>query len=298
MTMAKGIANGLPLGASIATPEIAASLKALTISTFGGNPVSCAAANATIEIIEDEDLPGNAERMGARAACRPRGAAAPLSRSTIGDVRGMGLMQAIELVDGRDGGRPHAGSAPDDRVFEETPTARAPHRQGRPRTATASASRPPLNVTRVRRRRGARASARVVRGRRSPLSRKNPKRRRAHMWWREQNHDVFRAFDFSLRGAAPDRPHRRFAQPPLGRRPVLRLRLLQRDPGCPAQAEPVSASRLRGAAGVPADREHAAGRGAACIADSRPSRSPSGAASPTTTRRVEAESSTPGTSSG
>ena len=49
---------------TIATPEIAASLKALTISTFGGNPVSCAAANATIRIIEEEDLPGNAERMG------------------------------------------------------------------------------------------------------------------------------------------------------------------------------------------------------------------------------------------
>jgi len=64
MTMAKGIANGLPLGATIATPEIAASLKSLTISTFGGNPVSCAAANATIELIEEEDLTGNAERMG------------------------------------------------------------------------------------------------------------------------------------------------------------------------------------------------------------------------------------------
>ena len=62
MTMAKGVANGLPLGVTIATPEIAASLKALTISTFGGNPVSCAAANATIQIIEEEDLAGNAAR--------------------------------------------------------------------------------------------------------------------------------------------------------------------------------------------------------------------------------------------
>src|SRR3984893_17155162 len=64
LTMAKGIAHGLPLGATIATPEIAASLKALTISTFGGNPVSCAAANATLTIIEEEDLTGNAQRMG------------------------------------------------------------------------------------------------------------------------------------------------------------------------------------------------------------------------------------------
>ena len=65
MTMAKGIANGLPLGATIATPEIAASLKALTISTIGGNPISAAAANATLQVMEDEHLPANAEAMGA-----------------------------------------------------------------------------------------------------------------------------------------------------------------------------------------------------------------------------------------
>src|SRR4029079_12679707 len=65
MTMAKGVANGLPLGVTICTPEIAASLKALTISTFGGNPVSCAAANATVQFIEEEGLPANAEAMGA-----------------------------------------------------------------------------------------------------------------------------------------------------------------------------------------------------------------------------------------
>ncbi len=70
MTMAKGIANGMPLGVTIATPEIADAFKAMTISTFGGNPVSCAAANATLQIIEDEDLPGNAETQGARS-CAP-----------------------------------------------------------------------------------------------------------------------------------------------------------------------------------------------------------------------------------
>jgi 4-aminobutyrate aminotransferase-like enzyme len=97
MTAAKGIANGLPLGITIATPEIAASLKALTISTFGGNPVSCAAANATIQIIEEEDLTGNAERMGKifRAGLEELQKRFPRS---IGDVRGMGLMQALELV--------------------------------------------------------------------------------------------------------------------------------------------------------------------------------------------------------
>ncbi len=97
MTAAKGIANGMPLGMTIATPEIASALKALTISTFGGNPVSTAAANATIQIIEEEDLPANAARMGAllRAGLEEMKARFPHS---VGDVRGMGLMQAMELV--------------------------------------------------------------------------------------------------------------------------------------------------------------------------------------------------------
>ncbi|MFL3044773.1 MAG: aspartate aminotransferase family protein, partial [Candidatus Neomarinimicrobiota bacterium] len=56
ITMAKGIANGLPLAALISTKEIADSLQKNTISTFGGNPVSCAAANTTLDIIERDDL--------------------------------------------------------------------------------------------------------------------------------------------------------------------------------------------------------------------------------------------------
>jgi alanine-glyoxylate transaminase/(R)-3-amino-2-methylpropionate-pyruvate transaminase len=119
MTMAKGIANGLPLGACIAAPEIAASLKSLTISTFGGNPVSCAAANATIEIIEQEDLPGNAERMGRVL----REGLEELQRRfprTIGQVRGMGLMQALELVEDEAGGDRTPAKAMTARVFEET----------------------------------------------------------------------------------------------------------------------------------------------------------------------------------
>ncbi|HSD72657.1 MAG TPA: aspartate aminotransferase family protein [Thermoanaerobaculia bacterium] len=97
LTTAKGVANGLPLGVTICTPEIAASLKALTISTFGGNPVSCAAGNATIQLIEEENLPGNAEQMGGRL----RAGLQELKRrfpKNLGDVRGMGLMQAVELV--------------------------------------------------------------------------------------------------------------------------------------------------------------------------------------------------------
>ena len=98
MTMAKGVANGMPLGVTIATPEIADAFKSATISTFGGNPMSAAAANATLEIIEDENLPDNARIQGERL----RAGLEELKRrhpKTIGDVRGLGLMQALELVE-------------------------------------------------------------------------------------------------------------------------------------------------------------------------------------------------------
>jgi alanine-glyoxylate transaminase/(R)-3-amino-2-methylpropionate-pyruvate transaminase len=118
MTMAKGIANGMPLGVTIATPEIAAALKALTISTFGGNPVSCAAANATVEIIEEEDLVGNAERMGRvlRQGLEELKARFP---KNIGDVRGLGLMQAMEFVEDETAGNRTPAKALTNRVFEE-----------------------------------------------------------------------------------------------------------------------------------------------------------------------------------
>jgi 4-aminobutyrate aminotransferase-like enzyme len=118
MTMAKGVANGLPLGVTIATPEIAASLKALTISTFGGNPVSCAAANATIQIIEEEKLPQNAERMGRLL----REGLEELKRrfpKNVGDVRGMGLMQGVELVEDETAGNRAPEKILTNRVFEE-----------------------------------------------------------------------------------------------------------------------------------------------------------------------------------
>ena len=97
MTMAKGIANGLPLGALVATAPVADSLKKSTISTFGGNPVSCAAANAVVDIVERDDLAAHAGRQGARL----RDGLLRIQRrfpACVGDVRGKGLMQAIELV--------------------------------------------------------------------------------------------------------------------------------------------------------------------------------------------------------
>ena len=97
MTMAKGIANGLPLAAVVATPAIAESFTKNTISTFGGNPLSCAAANKVLDIIERDDLADNARRTGELL----RAGLEALQRDypkMIGDVRGMGLMQAMELV--------------------------------------------------------------------------------------------------------------------------------------------------------------------------------------------------------
>ena len=118
MTTAKGVANGLPLGVTIATPEIAASLKSLTISTFGGNPVSCAAANATLEIIEEENLPANSERMGLRL----REGLTEIRRRyphNTGDVRGLGLMQAVELVEDEVAGDRTPAKALTNRIFEQ-----------------------------------------------------------------------------------------------------------------------------------------------------------------------------------
>jgi alanine-glyoxylate transaminase / (R)-3-amino-2-methylpropionate-pyruvate transaminase len=97
MTMAKGIANGLPIGACLATVPVADAWKAGNISTFGGNPLSTAAANATVDTIVDEKLVANCEAMGAllRAGLDDMKKRYP---KTIGDVRGKGLMQAIEMV--------------------------------------------------------------------------------------------------------------------------------------------------------------------------------------------------------
>jgi 4-aminobutyrate aminotransferase len=96
MTFAKGMANGVPIGATIAPAEIADSMKGMTISTFGGNPVTSAAALATIQVIEEENLVENARLMGQRLREGLEGL--QQKYPVIGDVRGMGLMQALELV--------------------------------------------------------------------------------------------------------------------------------------------------------------------------------------------------------
>jgi 4-aminobutyrate aminotransferase len=101
MCMAKGIANGFPIGAFIARPDIA---EAFTpgdhLSTFGGNPVSCAAAMANIEVMTDEKLPQNAEARGDELMSSLM--ELKEKYSLIGDVRGKGLMIGIELIKDKD----------------------------------------------------------------------------------------------------------------------------------------------------------------------------------------------------
>ena len=97
---AKGLANGVPVGVTMTRPEIAASFKGLQISTFGGNPVTSVAAKATIDLIEEDRLMDNAATVG--GYYRQGLEALKARHDLIGDVRGMGLMQAIEIVKNRE----------------------------------------------------------------------------------------------------------------------------------------------------------------------------------------------------
>ncbi len=96
MVFAKGFANGSPIGATIATAEIANSFTASSISTFGGNPITMVAALATLQVITDENLPAHTAKMG---RIMFEGLNELMNRyDFIGDVRGKGLMIGIELV--------------------------------------------------------------------------------------------------------------------------------------------------------------------------------------------------------
>jgi 4-aminobutyrate aminotransferase-like enzyme len=104
ITSAKGLGNGTPVGLTVARPEIADGLKGATISTFGGNPVAATAAKAVIDFIDDKGLLINAAETGAHLRSRLEELKA--KHALIGDVRGMGLMQALELVEDRESRTP------------------------------------------------------------------------------------------------------------------------------------------------------------------------------------------------
>jgi 4-aminobutyrate aminotransferase len=96
ITCAKGMADGVPIGATVTTSEIAGSYRGMTISTFGGNPVTSVAALATIQVIEEEHLRVNADTVGAHF--RSKLDELQQKHPLIGEVRGRGLMQGLELV--------------------------------------------------------------------------------------------------------------------------------------------------------------------------------------------------------
>jgi 4-aminobutyrate aminotransferase len=96
---AKSLGNGHPIGATIARAPIADSFKGLTISTFGGNPVTMVAAKAVVDVIAKDRLMDNAATVGAHF--RSRLDALAEKHAVVGEVRGMGLMQGIELVKDR-----------------------------------------------------------------------------------------------------------------------------------------------------------------------------------------------------
>jgi 4-aminobutyrate aminotransferase len=98
MLTAKGLGSGMPIGAMISRESITTWETGSHGSTFGGNPVCCAAALATLDLVED-GLMANAARMGERLLARAQ--SLKEKHACIGDVRGRGLMVGVEFVKDR-----------------------------------------------------------------------------------------------------------------------------------------------------------------------------------------------------
>lgn len=114
LTFAKGIGNGFALAGVVGRAPVLEEVKAISFSTFGGNPISTAAGNAVLDYLLDHDLQGNAHRVG--AILRQGLDEAVREHDIVGEVRGKGLMLAVEFV--RPGSRePDPANAV--RVFEE-----------------------------------------------------------------------------------------------------------------------------------------------------------------------------------
>lgn len=111
MASAKGIASGIPLSATVASQELMKKWPLGTHSTtFGGNPIGCSAALATLEVLQEENLLENAKEMGAYALKQLE--LLKEKHSLIGDIRGVGLMIGIEIV------HPETGEPNGDALFE------------------------------------------------------------------------------------------------------------------------------------------------------------------------------------
>jgi acetylornithine/LysW-gamma-L-lysine aminotransferase len=93
LTCAKSLAGGVPMGAVLIGPKVKNLTPGVHGSTFGGNPLSCAAANAALDVLEEEDLPGQAATKGAYLMEKLKQIESP----NIREVRGLGLMIGIEM---------------------------------------------------------------------------------------------------------------------------------------------------------------------------------------------------------
>ncbi|MFQ6012244.1 MAG: acetyl ornithine aminotransferase family protein [Thermoplasmata archaeon] len=115
VAIAKGLGSGLPIGALVFNAELDFGVSGAHSNTFGGNPVACAAALATLRILEKEKLPERAARLGAKMHKRLEELKEewPL----MGDNRGLGLMQATEFVKDRETREAAVGAR--DAILEE-----------------------------------------------------------------------------------------------------------------------------------------------------------------------------------
>jgi 4-aminobutyrate aminotransferase len=115
MTFAKGLANGFAIGGVVGRGDLLDGIRGNGISTFGGNPISTTAANATLDYVLSHDLQKNAAVCGTIIIDGLRAAANGLK--TVADVRGRGLMFAVDLADPGTG-KPSAALA--GKAMEET----------------------------------------------------------------------------------------------------------------------------------------------------------------------------------
>jgi len=105
VVMAKGLGNGFPIGAVVARKHVAAPMaERFMFHTYGANPTSAAAARAVLAVLRDEALQKNARIVGAALHARLKDLQD--RHAAIGDVRGTGLMLAIEIVSDRDAKTP------------------------------------------------------------------------------------------------------------------------------------------------------------------------------------------------
>ncbi|MCW6167069.1 MAG: aminotransferase class III-fold pyridoxal phosphate-dependent enzyme, partial [Thermoplasmatales archaeon] len=93
LALAKSLAGGIPIGATITTTDVEAKFQGTLHSTFGGNPSACAAGVAALDVLVNERIDERAERLGIAGLERLRGLANPKIR----EVRGLGMMIGVEL---------------------------------------------------------------------------------------------------------------------------------------------------------------------------------------------------------